>query len=203
VKRELSSCIDHRGLQVVETVQGAVTWIALARTDGGCLADRNGMPWNLCRLPVDSEFREYWFGLRIRFEGPRAGDREFRSAAIAVAIDTEGSNRVLLARAEWDPGGTRHAQPHWHLYPVPIMSDDTPLTDGANPESRELLDDAPRIHWAMMARWASLGDQARAHSTESIDTNELALWCGGCLGYVVSQLRYLEAKLPRGRAKFA
>lgn len=196
VETALRRCIAASDLGVIERRNGGVTWLLLA-PHGYCLSDGYGPEWNLYRLPIESTAREYWCGLRIRFDGRQ--DRELASASIIVAAGILQSCPVPLARAEWDATATTHAQPHWHIYRV-----GREVERPARPELQayEVAEDSARVHWAMAAQWAQLGNVPAACAYSFADADALAKWCSGCLGYLLNQLKYLESRFPQRRNYF-
>ena len=154
--------------------------------------------WTVLPLTVNAaSAREYFFGLRVRFQTGR-GDRFLLSASMIVgarlvnkAPDPPNPLQPVV-RAELDTNDRSHAQPHWHIY-GPSEASGEPA--GEDPLSK-LFSRIELVHWAMCAEWPILGNEPAAHSPKLATADCLAKWLGGCIAYVRSQLEYLESRIP-------
>ena len=141
----------------------------------------------------------YWAGITVDFQF-LISSYQLIDAGIVVFEGDGFGIKVPVLRAEWHCGDdfmkAIHAQPHWHVYYPPKQfrtkgfTADTPTDFG----SRENADDAEvseaelmSFHFAMSALWQR-GDM-NAHVEAITSATALKGWLGGCLSYIVSQLR--------------
>ncbi|MFA5397471.1 MAG: hypothetical protein WC346_15790 [Methanogenium sp.] len=114
-------------------------------------------------------------------------------------------NFNCFLRAEWDAlkEDSVHAQPHWHVDYMDVVSTKKETSGlaletepqefvgmGHLEEVGDLISELSKFHYAMASSWHVEGD----HLVKLEDEDSLANWLKGCLGYIRSQLKFICCK---------
>jgi hypothetical protein len=145
-------------------------------------------------------FSNFWLFVDIAFPNPN-------SAIISLSIfqgEETDLSKVQLFRAEWDDygdGGSFHAQPHWHFMTNKAIEDTVSSFAEMAPETKDTFAavlndeksktiDLSKFHFAMNGDWAN----SKLHVHRINEEKELADWFGGLLGYLKTELEFVEIK---------
>lgn len=147
-------------------------------------------------------FHNFWLFIEIQLLNPTG---VIVSLSIFQGEDND-SYKTQLFRAEWDDydsGSISHPQPHWHFLTNRLIERNakefTELLGKEKETFEEFLNqeinkviDLSKFHFAMNGDWAN----SNLH-THSINSEiSLANWLGGLLGYLKSELEYMQKKHP-------
>lgn len=147
-------------------------------------------------------FDDFWLFVDIQFLRPIG-------TTISLSVfQGEDTNHVKtqLFRAEWDDycdGDSNHPQPHWHFLTNKLIEnsakDFTELLSDEKETFVDFLDeeinktvDLSKFHFAMNGDWLT----SKKHVHKMNDENSLSSWFGGLLGYLKSELEFLQSKRP-------
>jgi hypothetical protein len=147
----------------------------------------------------------YWIAITFDFIFER-GNFCFQEVSLLIFEGASNDNvKQPILRAEWsdkDPD-SKHAQPHWHVYPSYLNRVVIPLFDEGNQpidfDSKFIekngdiypqeWEEGKKFHYAMASRWHLENSNAQK---EEITFEKLSLWIKGCLIYIKEQLSYVE-----------
>lgn len=152
------------------------------------------------QVKVIKWFDDFWLFVEIQFLKPVG-------TIISLSVfQGEDTNQVKtqLFRAEWDDycdGNTIHPQPHWHFLTNKLIENSAKeFTELLSEEKETFMDfldeeinktvDLSKFHFAMNGDWFI----SKKHVHEIHDENSLSSWFGGLLGYLKSELEFLQSK---------
>jgi|GEM_PF-4931515 len=152
----------------------------------------------------------YWLAASLEFEFQQGIYRIVSVSFLIFKGDATDNRKSALLRAEWacpqKTDRTRHAQPHWHIYPSHINKTSAEERIGfkAGAEiqifNAEALGIEPheetdvqwqrseKFHFAMAARWHSEGNDAHQ---EEMQAGGILKWLEGCIKYTWNQFAFL------------
>ena len=146
-------------------------------------------------------FSDYWLFVEIKFHDPKG---VLITLSVFQGEETDKSKNQLF-RAEWDDyenGDMKHPQPHWHFLSnksfentvssfAEMISDDTKDTfDEILNEKKSKTIDLSKFHFAMNGDWSNTSVYIHSVNNEK----NLAQWFGGLLGYLKTELDYIDKK---------
>ncbi len=152
----------------------------------------------------------YWLAVSLEFEFQQGIYRIVNVSLLIFEGEATDNRKSALLRAEWacpqKNDLTRHAQPHWHIYPSHINKESAGARTGFkadaeiqtfDPEALEIelhegtvveWERAEKFHFAMAARWHAEGNDAHQ---EEMQVDGILKWLDGCIKYIWSQFAFL------------
>ncbi len=154
-------------------------------------------------IKVVKWFNNFWLFVEILFRKP---DGVIVTLSIFQGEETD-QFKVQLFRAEWDDygdGSSDHAQPHWHLLTNKAIENTVSSFAEITPEIKDTFDevlneerskviDLSKFHFAMNGDWTN----GKLHVHRISEEKILANWFGGLLGYLKTELEFVDSKTSR------
>lgn len=145
-------------------------------------------------------FDDFWLFVEIQFLTPKG---TIISLSVFQGKDTD-QNKIQLFRAEWDDyedGSLAHPQPHWHFLTNRLVANSAKEFSELLADEKETFEefleqeigkviDISKFHFAMHADWSL----AKSHAHGISDEKVLANWFGGLLGYLKSELDFINRR---------
>lgn len=152
------------------------------------------------QINVVKWFSDFWLFIEIQFLNPTGA---IISLSIFQGHETD-TTKAQLFRAEWDDYGdgvNSHPQPHWHFLTNKTIENTVSEFAEIIPEAKDTFEevlkeeknkvvDLNKFHFAMHGDW--INNKSHVHPIS--DEQSLANWFGGLLGYLKTELEYLNDK---------
>lgn len=145
-------------------------------------------------------FKDFWLFVEIQFLNPTGA---IISLSLFQGEETDAHKNQLF-RAEWDDYGdgvNAHPQPHWHVLTNKAIENTVSSFAEIIPEAKDTFEevlkdeknkalDLSSFHFAMHGDWVN--NKSHVHLINNEQT--LANWFGGLLGYLKTELEFVNSK---------